>query len=179
MTEELDAAVREHFRSNHRDITGTLDAVLDALRLEGAEVRRTATVDGHVVMSARSRHVHGQPAPWVPSGVSGEAWVEVGDTPTDRILRSHHNAWGRRTASTVRRYHGAIDVGRINPVAVQAGARVKFDRYVPTQRQVGGWSTTAPYYMHYSYYRQYGNAGRNAVTAHVHNFPSASVPIEK
>ena len=175
MTQLLDAAVREYFRSNDRDVEHTLEAVLGSLRLEGADVRHTKANPhtGDVIMSVKG----GAPHRWVPRGVYTDAWVPVDDGNHDRVMRAHHRAWGRRNLDTVRKNFGPCDVGRVNPTAIYAGPVIRQERYVPTKRAAGRWTSTPPYYANYSYYTKYGNAGRCSATAHVHNFPNGDVPL--
>ena len=44
------------------------------------------------------------------------------------------------------------------------------------KRACGGHTFTLPYHKQYSYYKYYGNAGQNALSAAHHNFPNGSVP---
>eukprot|EP00759_Apiculatamorpha_spiralis_P017960 PhF_6_TR24022/c0_g1_i4/m.33638 len=186
--EQLSNTIRQYFRNNDRDPIRTLDAVLAALHEEGASVRHTYTPNGGIVMSTQGKQRQQQDndgrrhGGWVPKGLR-EGWVVTEDSGEDRRARAHHNAWGRRNLALVQK--GAYEsesgsggnIGRINPVALHADPVLKYER-TPSGRQAGAWCNERQYYQRYSYYRKYGNAGRGAVTAHVHNFPGGTVPIE-
>jgi len=110
-------------------------------------------------------------------------WVLSQRESDDPRGHAPFRAWGCRRAERVHTAHAVPDYGRINPRSVRSIARLpKTSAEVdPVTRQkgrfAGGWTLLPAYHQQYYFYTQYGNAGRNAISAHQHNFPHGQVPL--
>lgn len=111
-------------------------------------------------------------------------------SPTDDV-RGHMpiRAWGCRRVkpidaalpvshSTRLPAHGRLNKSSLQTVASLPSSAAFVDPIVKAapKRACGGHTFTLPYHKQYNYYKYYGNAGQNALSAQHHNFPNGNVP---
>ena len=110
-------------------------------------------------------------------------WITAQRASDDPRGHAPFRAWGCRRAPRQHKDNAVPDYGRINPRSIASMARLPKTAYDVDpvtrrpDRSAGGWTLLPAYHQRYYYYSQYGNAGRNAISSHQHNFPHGQVPL--